>query len=500
MSGARPDTAIRPAWRPAARLGAASGLLAVSVSLALQLLGLPGLLQAVGGGLVVFTPGPVFGTLIDALQERGRPLLVLGTAVLVVVVAAVAAVVVTRFRPPRWQVALLGAAALWLLTLPLVVASEGGLGTSTTWATLLEWIVALLPPTLPRLAGGRRAGSPRRDLLGTPLSRRSFLELAGGSLGVLSLGYLGVRAIAAAPPAPASGATLGRLPAPVTPAQDFYVVSKDLFGPPRVSGSSWRLSLSGTRALSLSLAELSAMPQRDQFQTLECISNPVGGTLISNGSWRGVPLVSLLELTGVPAGASQMVFECADGYTESLDLAQGLNPGTLLALRLDGHPLPAEHGYPARILAPGLYGMKNPKWVTGIRFIQGSYAGYWEQQGWNPAALPRTFSRFDFPAASGQLSGGRRYLLSGVAYAGLRGISRVEVSVDGGRSWRRARLEPPLSPYCWTIWSLLWAPAPGLYQLTVRATDGSSRPQTEQATGSYPAGATGLQQLQVEVG
>ncbi len=500
MKGARPGTAARPPWRRAARAGAASGLLAVSLSLALQLLGLPGLLQAVGGGLVVLIPGPVFGTLIHALQERGRPLLVLGTALLLVVVAGAAAVLISRFRASRWQVALLGAAGIWLLTLPLVVAAEGGLGTSATWATLLEWLVALLPPNLPQLARGRRAGSPRRDLLGGTLSRRSFLELVGGSLGVVSLGYLGVRAIAAAPPAPASGSTLGRLPAPVTPAGDFYVVSKDLFGPPRISGSSWRLSVAGTRALSLSLAEISAMPQVEQFQTLECISNPVGGTLISNGSWRGVPLARLLELTGVPAGTDQLVFQCADGYTESLELAQGVHPGTLLALRLDGRPLPAEHGYPARILAPGLYGMKNPKWLTGIRFTKGSYAGYWEQQGWNPAALPRTFSRFDFPAANGQLSGGRRYLLSGVAYAGLRGISQVEVSVDGGRSWRRANLQPPLSPYCWTIWSLLWTPAPGLYQLTVRATDGSSRPQTTRATGSYPEGATGLQQLQVEVG
>ena len=500
MSGARPGTAIRPSWRPAARLGAASGLLAVSVSLALQLLGLPGLLQVVGGGLVVITPGPAFGTLIDVLQERGRPLLVLGTAVLLVVVAAGAAVLITRFRSPRWPVALLGAAGIWLLTLPLVVAAEGGLGTSATWVTLLEWLVAILPPTLPVLARGRRTGSPRRDLLGTPLSRRSFLELLGGSLGALSLGYVGVRAIAAAPPSPASGSTLGRLPSPVTSPQDFYVVSKDLFGPPRIPGSSWRLALSGARPLSLSLADLSAMPQQDQFQTLECISNPVGGTLISNGSWRGVPLARLVELTGVPAGTSQLVFDCADGYTESLDLATGIHPGTLLALQLDSRPLPAEHGYPARILAPGLYGMKNPKWLTGMRFIKGTYAGYWEQQGWNPAALPRTFSRFDFPAASGQLAGGRRYLLSGVAYAGLRGISQVEVSVDGGRSWRRARLEPPLSPYCWTIWSLIWGPAPGLYQLTVRARDGSSRPQTERATGSYTEGATGLQQLQVEVG
>ncbi len=500
MSQDRPRPAIRPPWRPAARLGAASGLLAVSLSLALQLLGLPGLLQAVAGGLVVFTPGPVFGALIDALQERGRPLLLLGTAVLLVMVAAAVTALTTRSRRPRWQSALLGAALLWLLTLPLVAAAEGGLGTSATWATLLEWLVALLPPTLPELARGRRSGAPRRDLLGTPLSRRSFLELLGGSLGAVSLGYLGVRAIAAAPPSPASGSALGRLPAPVTSPQDFYVVSKDLFGPPRISGSSWRLAISGTRTLTLSLGELFAMPQEGQFQTLECISNPVGGTLISNGSWRGVPLAKLVELAGVPAGTNQLVFTCADGYTESLDLGQGIHPGTLLALGLDGRPLPAEHGYPARILAPGLYGMKNPKWLTGIRFTRGTYAGYWEQQGWNPAALPRTFSRFDFPAAGGQLSAGRRYLLSGVAYAGLRGISQVEVSADGGRSWRRARLEPPLSPYCWTIWSLLWAPAPGLYQLTVRATDGSSRPQTTRATGSYPEGATGLQQLQVEVG
>ena len=449
---------------------------------------------------MVATPGPLFGALIDALQERGRPLLVLATALLLVVVAAILAALVSRTRGPRWRVALLAGLALWALSLPLVAAADGGLSWTSAGAALLEWLVAALPPWVFELAPGRRAGSPRRDLQGSLLSRRSFLELLGGTLGALTLGYLSFKAIAASPPAAAGGSTVGRLPAAVTSPRDFYVVSKDLFGPPAVNGVSWRLAVRGLRTERISLSDLAAMPQVEQYQTLECISNPVGGTLISNGRWRGVPLASLLHRAGVPASARQVVFECADGYSESLELAQGLHPDTLLALALDGSPLPAEHGFPARILAPGLYGMKNPKWVTGVRFSAREFQGYWERQGWNPAALPRLFSRFDFPAASGRLGAGRRYLLSGVAYAGARGVSRVEVTVDGGSSWRPARLEPALSPYSWTVWSLPWAPAAGLYQLAVRATDGHGRRQTLSAGGSYPAGATGLEQLQVEVG
>ncbi len=491
-------------------LGACSGGLGAAAALGLQLWsGVPGLLQVIGGGLVVLTPGPVFGWLIDTLQERGRPLLLLGTALLLILIgAAVAAGIagrgVRRGHQGRVGSGLAAGLALWAVTLPLTAVAQGGLGTTATWSTLLDWLLISVPPQLALASLPDRLVLParRRDLMGVELTRRRFLELAGALLGAASLGYLGTQVLrSGAPPVllPA-GPEVGRLPAAVTPASDFYVVSKDLFGPPRVDGATWALKVEGTHRLRLSRADLAAFRAVEQVQTLECISNPVGGNLISNGRWRGVPLRALLDRTGVPKGVAEVVFSCADGYTESLPLAQCLQPTTLVATHLDGGELPVQHGFPARILVPGRYGMKNPKWLERISFQAQPYFGYWEQQGWDPAALPRTFSRFDFPGSSSRLPSGRRLLLSGVAWAGERGVALVEVTVDGGRSWRRARLEPPLSPYAWTIWSLAWAPVPGLYSLEVRAADDRGRLQSGTSVGSFPSGAAGRQQLQVVIG
>jgi len=476
--------------------------------------GLPGLLDVVGSGLAILLPGPVFGALIDSLQERGRPLLLLGTAALLVLISAAwgalaAAHVPTRAR--RWPGAaskasatgLLPALGLWVVTLPLLLAAEGTLATAATWSTLIDWLLvaALLEIglTLFRLPAVRP--SPIRDLSSIAISRRRFLAGAGALAGA-AMGYLGARAIAVAPP-PLSLATtgpeVGRLPAEITPTSEFYVVSKDLFGPPQISAGSWSLLVRGDREVRLSHSELTTMATVDQVQALECISNPVGGTLISNGRWRGVPLGRILAAAGVPAGTHQVVFSCADGYTESLPLDQALAPTTLLATHLNGSLLPPEHGFPARVLVTGHYGMKNPKWLTGISLQSGPYQGYWEQQGWNAAAVPHIFSRFDFPAGSTRLSSGRRYLLSGVAYGGSRGIGAVEVSFDGGRSWHSAQLQPTVGTYAWTVWSLPWAPAPGLFSLEVRAADRSGRFQTAAASGSYPNGATGYQQVLVVV-
>ncbi len=508
---------MRLGWRMGLWLGACAGGGGVTAMLILRLwLGLPGLLDVVGSGLAILLPGPLFGALIDSLQERGRPLLLLGTAALLVVISAgwgalAASQVPTRFgrwpQPAREMATtgLLPALGLWLATLPLLVAAEGTLESAATWSTLIDWLLVagLLAMGLRLFRMPTVQPSPIRDLSSTAISRRRFLTGAGALAGAASLGYLGMRAIVASPPPlslPARGPEVGRLPSEITPTSEFYVVSKDLFGPPQIAVGSWRLVVRGEREVGVSYPELTAMAAMEQVQALECISNPVGGTLISNGRWRGVPLGRLLADVGVPADAHQVVFSCADGYSESLPLDQALAPTTLLATHLNGAPLPAEHGFPTRVLVTGHYGMKNPKWLTRISMQRGPYQGYWEQQGWNAAAVPHIFSRFDFPAGSTRLDSGRRYLLSGVAYGGSRGIGGVEVSFDGGATWHRARLQPTVGTYAWTVWSLPWAPIPGLYSLVVRATDRGGRLQTATAAGSYPNGATGYQQVLVVVG
>lgn len=487
---------------PGVGLGAAAGALGVGLALALRLwAGLPGILDVVGSGLVILLPGSVFGGLIDTLQERGRPLLLLMVALVVIAVGASLGWLSERGRRGRRQrLPLAWWLGLWLLTLPLVWLAEGTLLSSATWTTLLEWAVVALAPAL-ALARQLRRGSPLRDLSAATLSRRKFLELGGAAVGAAAVGYLGAGVIRAAPPAVprTSGGTVGRLPSAITSVSDFYVVSKDLFGPPRVDQRRWRLRVEGRSTLELTYADLGSLPASEQVQTLECISNSVGGTLISNGRWSGPRLGAIIARAGVPRSARVVVFGCADGYTESLPLAEAGLDTTLVALALDGHPLPPQHGFPARILVPGRYGMKNPKWLTRVSFQADPYSGYWEQQGWNPAAIPKIFSRFDFPAGSARLTAGRRYRLSGVAYAGPERVAEVQVTTDGAQRWRRARLESPLSPFSWTIWSLDWAPRPGLYGLAVRAIDSRGQVQSGTDTSSFPAGASGYQRLQIVV-
>jgi DMSO/TMAO reductase YedYZ molybdopterin-dependent catalytic subunit len=487
--------------------------------------GLPSLSEVIGNGLALVLPGSVFGVLIDALQERGRPLLLLGTSVLVVLLGAALgrwmgrwswqAVAPSPAAPARrrgralvrW---LAPAIALWVLSLPLIALGEGTVAVSATPTALVEWLlltglVELLLDLPPQ--GGTRPGSLAPALPGSStLPRRTFLAGAGGLVGAISLGYLGFDLLRASSPpvprlnlGPTPGGIEGELPSGLTSTADFYVVSKDLFGPPTVNASTWQLEVSGLHPFSLSYQELLALPHQTQVQTLECISNPVGGTLISTGIWRGVQLNTLLERAGIPGGTEQIVFSCADGYTESLILAQATAPTTLIVDRLNGARLTALHGFPARVLVVDHYGMKNPKWLTAIRPSSTPYLGYWEQQGWNAGAYPRVFSRFDFPSGNSSLGSGRRYLLTGVAYAGTKGISQVEVSFDGSRTWSKADLRTPLSPYTWTLWSLPWKPNSGFYTLRVRARDGAGNYQRAGQGNSYPSGASGYQELTVLV-
>ncbi len=507
----------------AAALGACAAGLTLTLSLLLRaLVGLPSLGETIGNGLVLLLPGSLFGLLIDALQEKGRPLLLLGSSVLVILLGALLGWLLGRWswirvapRPAsparrrgrallRW---LLPAGVLWILTLPLVALGEGSLAVSNTWASLADWLLlaglAELLLGLPQ-TGGSWAG-PAAPAAPGESSRRRFLAGAGALLGAAGIGYLGWNVLrASAPPLPRlapPGPGPRQLPGEegLTPVSDFYVVSKDLFGPPQVDAASWRLAVGGERPFSLGYQQLLAQPHVTQVQTLECISNPVGGTLISTGSWSGVRLPLLLDRAGVPGGAREIVFQCADGYGESLPLDQAMAPTTLVADHLNGRPLTAQHGFPARILVLGHYGMKNPKWLTSITPSSRPFTGYWEEQGWAAGAYPRIFSRFDFPGGNSSLRPGHRYLLRGIAYAASRGISSVELSLDGGRRWFQAELERPLSPYTWRVWYYPWRPASGFYTMQVRARDGRGRLQPPGDGQTFPRGANGYQEIIVLV-
>jgi DMSO/TMAO reductase YedYZ molybdopterin-dependent catalytic subunit len=287
----------------------------------------------------------------------------------------------------------------------------------------------------------------------------------------------------------------------VTPVQNFYVVSKN-FSDPNVDAQGWSLSIGGLvdRPQRLTLTDLRALPRTDEYVTLECISNNVGGDLMSTGRFTGVSLAQLLSTASPQTGGTWAAFRARDGYAESLpmSLIQGA-PEILVAYELDSAPLPASHGFPARILIPGHYGMKGPKWLESIQLVDHESGGYWEQQGWDHNAVVKTTARFDVPS-DGEIIKHGAVALAGVAFAGTRGIARVEYSADGGGSWTPAEFKPPLSKLTWVLWRADWTPSgEGAYRLQVRATDGGGAVQTSKSAPSFPSGATGYHTIRVSV-
>ena len=254
------------------------------------------------------------------------------------------------------------------------------------------------------------------------------------------------------------------------------------------------------RSLTLSLGELRALPSIEEYVTLACISNNVGGNLMSTGNFRGVRLRDLLTMASPQSQGTWVAFRARDDYTESLPL--GLvqaTPEILVAYELDGAPLPVNHGFPARVLIPGHYGMKAPKWLESIDLVSQEARGYWEQQGWDHNALVKTTARFDLPRDGEILKLGAMEI-GGVAFAGTRGVSKVEYSTNGGAGWEVAPFDAPLSPLTWVLWRATWTPPKeGAYRLIVRATDAAGALQDSHAAPSYPSGSSGYHTIQVNV-
>jgi DMSO/TMAO reductase YedYZ molybdopterin-dependent catalytic subunit len=288
----------------------------------------------------------------------------------------------------------------------------------------------------------------------------------------------------------------------ITPNDRFYVVTKNLVDPD-VNGSLWRLEVTGSvdRPHTYDFDELSSLPSVEQLQTLECISNAVGGGLMSNAAWRGVPLRTLIDAARPRAEITRVVLHASDGYVHVLRLDKALEPTTLVAYEMNGVPLPHRHGYPARVLVPGTYGEVSVKWVDRIELTAEAIEGYYERQGWEPFFVETT-SRFDRPRNGQELSLRSTPVveLGGVAFAGDRGVSTVEVSTDGGVTWKEAAIDYAPSPLAWALWSAEWEPqSPGEYALRVRATDGRGSIQSSERRFVAPSGATGHHEVKVRV-
>lgn len=287
----------------------------------------------------------------------------------------------------------------------------------------------------------------------------------------------------------------------ITPNERFYVVTKNVIDP-QVNPELWRLEIAGLveRERSYTYQELTALSPINQETTLMCISNPVGGGLMSNALWKGVPLQILLANAGPKNGVTKVVLRAVDGYDDTIPLVKAMEPTTLVAYEMNGSQLPFIHGYPVRLIVPGLFGEKSVKWVTRIELVAQDVKGFYEKQGWGPDFTIPTHSRFDGPDLSRPISLGTNVPLKGVAFAGNRGVSRVEVSFDDGYEWQEAQLKLPGTHLTWAMWNYDWQPErQGEYKLVVRATDGDGIVQVKEERWTAPHGATGYHKVAARV-
>jgi hypothetical protein len=284
----------------------------------------------------------------------------------------------------------------------------------------------------------------------------------------------------------------------VTPNEDFYRIDINT-RPVVIDGESWVLEVEGLfdQPRPLTLPDLMAYPAVTQPITLGCISNLIGGDLISTSNWTGVRLRDLLKDLGLRPEAKALYIEAADGFFESVVMEDMMDPRTLLVYGMNGETLPVEHGFPLRIYIPNRYGMKQPKWISRIEAIDEQRPGYWVERNWSEEARPQVLSIIDTVAEDNAVDG--VIPIGGIAWAGDRGIQKVELRVDEGE-WNEATLRvPPLSPLTWVQWRYDWPSSAGSHTFTVRATDGSGMLQIEEERFPHPNGATGYHSVTMEI-
>ncbi len=534
--------------------GLLAGLAAMSSGHLLAGLGDPATspVLAVGTGVIDLTPRPVKEWAVSTLGTADKPVLL--TGVLLVTAAGAAAIGLLARRHRRaglLALVALAAVACVAALRPGGAADPGGTGAAGASLTGGPGL-AILPSLVAGAVGvvtlwwlARRADAAVRPLSPSPGGeptaypgsanptaypgptpadpggRRGFL-LAGGTIGLASLALAGggqwlARPIARAkeilyptvsaplPPAPTGlEATVPGVSALRTPIEEFYRIDTALIIP-RVDVAEWRLTIDGMvdREVTVTFEELLGLGLVERDITLNCVSNEVGGEYIGSTRWTGVPVRLLLERAGVRAGADQVLSTSVDGMTISTPVEALLATGereALVAVTMGGQPLTAAHGYPARLVTPGLYGYVGAtKWVTRLTLTTFARAqAYWSTRGWAERAEVQVQTRIDTPSA-GRSSSAGTVPIGGVAWAQASGgISRVEVQVDGGE-WLEARLGPSLGAVSWRQWWLPWEATAGRHRITARAVDGNGAVQTSAVADPAPSGATGWHSIDVQV-
>ncbi|MEW6735489.1 MAG: molybdopterin-dependent oxidoreductase [Acidobacteriota bacterium] len=287
----------------------------------------------------------------------------------------------------------------------------------------------------------------------------------------------------------------------ITPNEEFYAVSVNMFFRPEIDAAKWRLELTGLdgKKVPLSLDEIRAMPNKLIHYTFCCIENPPGGGSMSNARWRVVSLHELLKpVLPERRDGIRMLATGLDGFYSSIPLDLALDEASYLAYEMNEVPIPLNHGFPVRVLIPGRYGMKQPKWLKKIEITDSKVTGYWEERGWSDDADVKATTRLD--RAENIETAGKDILLTGIAFAGKAAVGKVEVSLDGGSSWQQAEIETQPEKNVWSIWKYHWPrPAPGNYTLICRLIDENNKRQIESYTSAFPSGATGLHKVSLTV-
>jgi len=303
-------------------------------------------------------------------------------------------------------------------------------------------------------------------------------------------------------PAVTPSASVGRGVEPfLTPNTSFYRIDTAL-SVPRVDLADWRLAIDGMvdHPVTLNFDQLLDLGVVERVVTLCCVSNEVGGPYIGNARWLGVPLTRVLDLAGVQGGATQLASESVDGWTCGFPTSVATDGrDALVAIGMNGKPLPPEHGFPVRLVVPGLYGyVSATKWLTKLTLTtMEGFDGYWIPNGWAKLAPVKTQSRIDVPRVGSSLARGSQ-VIAGVAWAQHRGIAKVEVRVDDG-PWRPATLATNVTPDAWRQWYISWPATSGDHRIQVRATDSTGATQTSDRAEPAPDGATGWHTVSVTV-
>lgn len=522
----------RPDARPAAAL---VGVVATAVTLGVAELlaglltrfsggsGTPSPLLAVGGAFVDRTPAWLKDWAVATFGTADKVVLGVGMGLTLLVVGALVGWLGARRRTPALVVfVLVGAVGL------VAVASRPASGAVDLLPTLLGLLAGLwvLRSLLDRLtATGPRTTDPREGVpVPVTVATRRGLLLGAAGLGTLgALGIVAGQAIARTGRAARDAVAALGLPVPtrtvavppeavsqlpghtpfVTPNAEFYRIDTALFVP-RVDAADWRLRVTGLvdREVEIDFEELLAQDHVEALVTLACVSNPVGGDLVGNAVWTGWPVRELLARAGVRPEADMVLSRSVDGFTAGTPLEVLTDDrDALVAVAMNGEPLPPEHGYPVRLVVPGLYGyVSATKWVTELKVTRfDADEGYWTPRGWSARGPVKTASRIDVPRAGDvEVPESGSVTVAGVAWAQHRGISRVEVRVDDG-VWSDAELLEEPTVDAWRLWRWQWPATPGSHTLSVRATDGEGQVQTEALAPPAPDGATGWHTVRVDV-